>query len=278
MNPQFEYVEGQGRSSFVDLLAHYEQLSNQARTSYDYQADISYGQHQRQSFDLFFGKGPIKGLIIYYHAGYWQSRDKSQFHFLAPNYVESGWHFALANYPLCPHVTLQELTEAVLPSLAAIRHTALQGDNLPVILIGHSAGAQIAVELTLANCETKCATTNSVHGVLGISGVYDPEPLITTSLNDNLKLTSATAKAANVTHRPSNNAVPGLWVVGATETNEFVRQNNAQHNHWRKENNSSALIEVENTDHFSVLADVMQWPLGNNSIYNRWLANVLMQN
>ncbi|HCH24201.1 MAG TPA: alpha/beta hydrolase [Oceanospirillaceae bacterium] len=275
MEPQFEYVEGQIRSTFDVLLARYAQLNNQTRANYEHHTDLVYGEHVRQRFDWFPGLGKIKGLVIYYHAGYWQSRDKSQFHFLAPNFVDTGWHFGLVNYPLCPEVSLQELTELVSLSLNSLREETLRGQDVPVILIGHSAGSQIAVELALANTRTAGLDKPAVNGVLGISGVYDPEPLIATSLNKNLRLTPATARAANVSRRFCAHAVPGLWVVGATETNAFLCQNSTQHHQWVTAGNASASIEVPNTDHFSVLEEIMKWPLGNNPTYNQWLADIL---
>ena len=61
-----------------------------------------------------------QGVMLYLHAGYWQSRDKSLFRFLAPAFQARGFHVALANYPLCPDVTLDELVKAVAPSVAAV--------------------------------------------------------------------------------------------------------------------------------------------------------------
>jgi arylformamidase len=101
------------------LLAAFEAEGTAAVATLRPALDVSYGPHPRQRFD-FFTAGTPAGTIAYFHAGYWQSRDKAQFRFLAPFVTGEGFNLAVVNYPLCPDVTVADLTEAVRDAVPAI--------------------------------------------------------------------------------------------------------------------------------------------------------------
>ena len=257
MNAQFEYVDGQGRPGFPELLADYQRRSDVAAAGTGVCLDLPYGPHERQRFDHFPALVPAVGVLLYYHAGYWQSRDKAQFRFLAPYFQGRGFHVVAANYPLCPEVSMAELVDAVRPSVPAVRrYLKAQGvPDVPLAVSGHSAGGHLAVALALSGG----AADSAVDGVWGISGVYNPEPLVATTLNQKLQLDADTAQAANVTRRvppcASDGRVPGLWVVGGAETPSFVAQNAHMHAVWQAAGHPSTCVVVPDADHFTVLQD-----------------------
>jgi len=247
MDLEYEYMTGQRRDSFPALLAAFAQESADAVTRLSPELDVVYGPHPRQRFDLFLPQGrKPRAVVIYYHAGYWQSRDKADFRFLASAYVDAGLAFAPVNYPLCPDVTLDELLVAVEPSVDAV--IARLRDQLrevpPVILMGHSAGAHIAVKL---------ARHPAVAGIVGISGVYELAPLIPTSLNANLRLDEAAAARNSVHEGVASAMPPAIFVVGGDETPEFIRQTKVMHDAWRRAGNRAELFMADNDNHFSVL-------------------------
>jgi arylformamidase len=255
MNLQHEYVEGQGRVHFPALLARYQSLSDQAAAAPGSRLDLAYGRHARQRFDHFPARAAAQGVLLYLHAGYWQSRDKALFRFIAPPLQQRGLHVVAVNYPLCPEVSLARLVEAVRPCVAAVRRD-LRGQNIPVlplVVAGHSAGAHLAVELALAGQEPGAGADAQVDGVLGISGVYDPQPLLSTTLNANLRLDAEAARAADVTSRVQPGRIPGLWVVGGAETAAFLAQNDCMHAAWQSQQPWSRRLVVPNADHFTVL-------------------------
>ena len=70
-----------------------------------YYPDVAYGEHERQSFDLFLpGKGPASGLVVYYHGGGLVSGDKAQTYELPylkdriDDYLWANIAFATVNY------------------------------------------------------------------------------------------------------------------------------------------------------------------------------------
>lgn len=130
-----------------------------------------------------------------------------------------------------------------------------QDGSLPLIAAGHSAGGQIALELALSRFEPDPETglrAQPVDGMLAVSGVFDLVPLISTSLNHNLRFDEDSARAASPVHRALK-ACPALFVVGAAETPAFIAQSRAMHEAWQRAGNQSELLMVERADHFSVL-------------------------
>ena len=195
---QFQYVTGQGRPGFATLLPDFEARSAAVAAAAEAGTlDIRYGEAARETFDFFPATGAARGLLVYFHAGYWQSRDKSLFRFIAPAFTAQGLQVALVNYPLCPHVSLGHLLDAARRGLVAVRtHAAAHGGaDLPVVVAGHSAGGHIAVELALLE------STAPLAGVLALSGVYDLAPLLGTTLNVNLGLDASTAQRYSPLHR-----------------------------------------------------------------------------
>lgn len=254
-SPQFQYVNGQMRPHFDALLARYEERNVQARALAGWTWDLSYGPHAREVLDLRLADSHPLGTLVYFHAGYWQSRDKSQFHFLAPAFNALGWDTALVNYPLCPEVGVPRIVDAAARALRQLhRHNLAQGRSAPVVLCGHSAGAHLAIELALQ--QSTAADPVPLAAVVAISGIYDLRPLVDTSLNARLQLDVTTAQACSPVLRARAGAAPALFLVGETETEAFHTQSQAMARQWQALGNTSAWTRVAAADHFSVLDDL----------------------
>lgn len=245
---QFEYIDGQLRSSHPPLFDYFEAQNVRAVEAGRPELDLSYGPDPRQTLDLFRTPEERKGAVVYFHAGYWQSRDKSGFRFIAPPLTADGFDVALINYPLSPQMGVGEIVTAASASLTAL--AAFTG-NAPLLLVGHSAGAHIAVELGMA-ARADC----TVAGLMSISGVFDLAPLINTSVNERLALDAATARAASPLHRVVSGAPPALFAVGALETKAFRDQSGEMFAAWAAAGNAGRHITVPNADHFSILTEL----------------------
>jgi arylformamidase len=251
-DPVFQYLTGQINPRQPALLVDLQrrgalQEANALGTAFD----LPYGAHPRQRFD-FFAAPWAEATFAYFHAGYWQARDKSQFRFIVPALIDAGFNVALVNYPLCPDATLAALTEAVRDFVPAVR--GQQGVNeVPLIAAGHSAGAHLAVELALTDWAARGVPPDAISGVAALSGIYDLEPLIATPINDNLRLDAPAARAASPIHRVRSGLPPALFALGALETSAFRTQNAQMCAAWEKSGNSGSTLVVDDADHFSLL-------------------------
>ncbi len=268
---------------FPELIASFLERSNAAAALPGVQLDVAYGEHERQHLDIFPTQQAAQGVMLYLHAGYWQSRDKSFFRWLAPAFNARGLHVVFANYPLCPSVTLAQLLEQLSPALAKAHGWRDAWQQLPFVVAGHSAGAHLATEFALrqGNAETNEETTEAaekaarINGVFAISGIYDLRPLVHTTLNQRLNLSAADAAELSPLLHPQKAQPPAVWLVGAQETPEFLRQNRSMHEAWLAQGNQSHCVEEAGTDHFTILPHWTQ-PEGELAkVWNAWWQQVL---
>lgn len=263
---QFQYVEGQGRPGFATLIPQFEAWSGTAvAASPASTLDIRYGEAARETFDFFPAEGGAgRATLVYFHAGYWQSRDKSTFRFIAPAFTRHGIHVALVNYPLCPHVSLTHLLDAARRAVAGVHtHVATRGQSgLPLVAAGHSAGGHIAAELGLTDWAHSSVgntpPTRGVDGVVALSGIYDLAPLVDTTLNTALGLDAASARRHSPLWRVGLVAPPALFGVGGAETPAFLAQNQNMAAAWQAAGHRSVAHTVEGADHFTLLEHLVQ--------------------
>jgi arylformamidase len=254
-DPVHQYLTGQIRPDQTALLAAFERESALALTSLVPSLDVPYGPHPRERYDLFRAPN-ARRTVVYLHAGYWQSRDKSQFRFLAPSFIRAGFSLALVNYPLCPELTLAALTESVRGAVPVILDATEVKAGL--IAAGHSAGAQLAVELALTDWTVRGVAPDVIAAVVALSGVYDLQPLLATPLNDRLRLDATAAAAASPLYRLRSGLPAAIFAVGALETEAFREQTRAMYRAWIAAGNVATMIVVEGADHFSLLREMEQ--------------------
>ena len=160
---------------------------------------------------------------------------------------------AMVDYPLCPEVTLAELTEACRAAVPAL----LAREDAPPALIaaGHSAGGHLAVELAATDWSRRGFDRPAVAGVLALSGVYDLVPLLATPLNDKLGLDEAAAHAASPLDRLPDGLPPAFFAVGGAETRAFAAQSARMHEAWLTSGAESRFQLVPGADHMTLLEE-----------------------
>jgi arylformamidase len=244
----WSYMQGQMRTGHPALLAAFAAESEASVAACRPVLDVRYGAHPREVFDVYVSAMPWRATIAYFHAGYWQSRDKAQFRFLAPPLMAAGIDVVLVNYPLCPEVTVRQIVGSAQGAVPVILDhvRGLGRGGAALIACGHSAGAHLAVELALS-------LGALIGGIVAVSGVYELLPLLRTALNDRLRLDGEEARAMSPLYRVAGELPPALFVVGAAETRAFVLQNSVMHEAWLAGGGASALVEVDCEDHFTVL-------------------------
>jgi len=185
------------------------------------EADIAlkYGPGARQVLDIFWpGTSRDVPIAMFIHGGYWQALDKDWFSHLATGFLGHGIALALPSYDLCPQVSLEVLTEQLREAAAFLieRH----GRN--VYATGHSAGGHLTAMLLATDFHAR-GVPGRVHGGYAISGLFDLERLIDTSINNGLSLTTARARALSPLHLPAPAATLRAF-VGALEGEEYASQ------------------------------------------------------
>ncbi|MGH8638474.1 MAG: alpha/beta hydrolase [Burkholderiales bacterium] len=239
----------------AEIFASYQERSRRARLNRPCYLDAAYGDGLLETLDVFPASGPSRAVVTFIHGGYWRSRDKADFSFLADALCPAGFTLAVPNYALCPRVSIEHIVRQMLKAHAWVyRNIAAYGGRGEKLLAsGHSAGAHLAA--MMAACDwhrhEPDLPPNLVQGALAVSGIYDLMPLRRTSMNEDLRLDENAARVASpVTYRPSR-SVAITAAVGSRESSEFRRQNGLLAEHWP--HCRCETLELADADHFTIL-------------------------
>jgi acetyl esterase/lipase len=115
----------------------------------DVKRDIPYvnSADKLQTLDVY---APTKGkdlpVVFWIHGGGWQAGDKSEVHLKPSAFNDRGFVFVSTNYRLLPQVDMATLTRDVAKAIRWVHdHIAEHGgDPKRLLIMGHSAGAQLA--------------------------------------------------------------------------------------------------------------------------------------
>lgn len=171
-----------------------EEMTKEARSSINCELDIPYGKTERTKYDIYGTNLPKDApIFIFIHGGYWQEFTKDLSAFPASSLVSQGIKVIICGYDLCPNVSLTEIVSEIKFFLEKILRDAYNSGSRKIWIAGHSAGAHLAASIlhdnNWLNSMTEKGYRNLLKGLILIAGVYDLEPLLTTSMNDALQLT-----------------------------------------------------------------------------------------
>lgn len=228
--------------------------SAETRAALACRRDIAYGEHPRQRFDLFPGT-PGGPTLIFIHGGYWRSQSKDSFSFTARPFVAAGYSVAIIGYPLLPDISFSGLCKSVQAGVMAALETLedMGGRAHFWALCGHSAGGHLAALLAGMDWPRH----GPPRGSLAISGIFDLEPLLTTSLGGMLGLSKAAAAAFSPLHIKCGQGRL-LAAVGSAETEAFHMQSRAYVEHWSAQGGEARLVRLKDRHHYDILCDLMQ--------------------
>jgi arylformamidase len=199
--------------------------------------DLRYGDGPNETLDVFPTAGSNAPVLIYIHGGYWRALDKSDSSFVAPSFVADGAMVVIPNYALCPAVSVEDIALQMVEAVVwTWHHAAAHGGNPQrIAIVGHSAGAHLAA--MLLSCRWKqvdeAVPVHPLTGALAISGLYDLEPVRRAEfLQSDLKLTPTQVNRLSPAFFPRPKAGKLYAVVGADESEEFIRHNQLIRDQW----------------------------------------------
>jgi arylformamidase len=188
---------------------------------------LKYGPSDRQALDIFWpGANWDAPVAMFIHGGYWQALDKDWFSHLATGFLRHGIALALPSYDLCPQVNLGILTEQLRDAAGFL--IARHGRN--IYATGHSAGGHLTAMLLATEFAAR-GVPGKVSGGYAISGLFDLEPLIETSINVALKLDAAVARTLSPLRLPAPQGRLHAF-VGALEGEEYIGQSRSIAQAW----------------------------------------------
>jgi arylformamidase len=190
--------------------------------------DIAYGSGARHKLDIIRPDGPVQGLAVFVHGGYWMRLDKSHWSDLAEGVRARGWAVCIPSYTLTPHARIHQITAEI----GAAITTAASRVAGPVCLAGHSAGGHLVTRMLCNDSLLPDTVRARIVHTLSISGLHDLRPLMHTQMNGTLHLDAAeAAQESAVLHAPFGASPLTCW-VGGSERPEFIRQSQLMAMMW----------------------------------------------
>jgi arylformamidase len=222
--------------------------------------DLRFGPGPKETLDLFLPRQAPRATLLFFHGGYWRSLDKSGHSFVATPFVERGYAVAVANYDLCPSVSVADIVDEARRALVWLRRegTAHGANTGHIVLAGHSAGGHLVAMLHATDWAAFGLPASPFAAGVTLSGVHDLRPIPLTSFNADIRLSGAEAARVSPVLLAQRVDAPLLVAAGATETSEFVRQSQILWDAWpgaRPAGSTGPLI-IPGRHHFSVLDDM----------------------
>ncbi len=152
--------------------------------------DLAYAPGPRHGVDIYApAEARNAPVVVFFYGGSWANGSRSLYRFLGAALAAQGVVCMVPDYRLYPEIRSPAFLEDAAAATAWAHANAAEhgGDPGKILLMGHSAGAQMAVMLGL---NPAWLGAHGLHparhlkGVIGLSGPYDFLPLQTPRLRD----------------------------------------------------------------------------------------------
>ena len=258
-----------------DYISH----SNAVQDQLSYQSNLAYGNHIGELLDYFpaHNDGP---LLVYIHGGYWQELSKSESCLMAPGLLEQGTSVAVIDYTLAPQASINHMIAQCCRAVAWLVSQAkeLGFDRNKVVIAGSSAGGHLCASvLQAAQQSLHGLGPQSISGAILLSGVYDLRPLVATTINDALMLTTEDATDLSPGLYSNRGFPPCIMAYGSNETQEFKRQSQEYHLQLLSDGVNSQCFEVAERNHFDIVFDLALQGSSINQQIQRLIAELSLQ-
>lgn len=240
------------------------QATRKARATRKSELHVPYGDGEGEKLDIYFPDrtSEVLPFFVFIHGGYWQSGSKDESAFMVNPLTAQGVAVVILAYDIAPKGTLDQMVNQVTRSVVFLQKQYPR--NGGIYLCGHSAGAHLASMMLLTDWTMHGATPN-LQGFLLVSGIYDLEPILSTSQNVPLCLTLADVQRNSPQRRleeapaqPADPACPVLVVVGQHDSPEFHRQSREFYQTLLQAGWKASLQELRDVDHFDIIENLTQ--------------------
>jgi acetyl esterase/lipase len=149
--------------------------------------DIRYGDQERQLLDVYSPSGAKNRPVVFWiHGGGWQGGDKGEIGRKPQAFTEKGLVFVSTSYRLLPNVDMGTIVRDVAKSIRWVHDHIAEygGDPNRLLVMGHSAGAQLAALICTDDRYLKAEglSLSIIKGCVPVDGdTYDVPAIIETA-------------------------------------------------------------------------------------------------
>ena len=180
---------------------------------------LPYGDDPRQSFDLYARNGGENlPVLVFFYGGGWDSGSRDLYGWAAQALAARGFLVALPDYRLSPEVHCPAFIEDAALATAAVAEVAAQhrGDPARLAVSGHSAGAHLAMMITLdRRYLAGVERPGLIKAAAGLAGPYDFLPFDVAASRNAFGRAPDPTLTQPVTFARSD--APPIWLAHGTE-------------------------------------------------------------
>ena len=181
-----------------DIHAGYQARAAAVVEEFATRLDVSYGPSAEETLDVYLPENTPENaqgapINVFLHGGYWFSRHKNDYRFLARGMIPSGAALIVVNYALVPSVDLDEVVRQCRAAIAWTYRNAVDfgGDPNRLFVSGHSAGGHLTAMMmsTVWPALGDDLPGNIIKGGCALSGIFDLTPVPLSYMQETLQFT-----------------------------------------------------------------------------------------
>ena len=165
------------------------QTATSAKAKLNVRRDLPYAEpgDSRQKVDIYAPEGAKNLPVVFWiHGGGWQAGDKSSVQLKPQTFVDKGFVFVSTGYRLLPNVDMGTIFRDIAKSVRWVHdHIAEHGgDSKRILVMGHSAGAQLAALICIDDRHLKAEGLSLaiIKGCVPVDGdTFDVPAIIETA-------------------------------------------------------------------------------------------------
>lgn len=219
--------------------------------------DLAYGTRAEEVLDLYKPAAAGAPVLVFIHGGYWRALDKKPFAFMAAPLVAAGAMVASLNYTLCPAVTIDDIVAQCRTACTWLWHNVRDhgGDPSRLHITGHSAGGHLTAMMAATDWPAYDSglPRDLFKSATPLSGVFDLEPILHTSINADVRMDAAAAQRNSPQFMTPAYDLPMTVAVGGAESDEFRRQSREFRDRWADHLSRIAYLETPGENHFTII-------------------------
>jgi arylformamidase len=251
---EFQYNPRVSVPEYPQLATKRSKDSRTVRATHKSWLNVPYGRSLREVLDIYpaaQSRGPV---LIYIHGGYWRSGSKDDNCHFVPVFTSRGATVVLLEYDLCPNVTVTEIVRQMRSAIAwTFGHISRYGgDPSKLYISGHSAGGHLTAMALAHDWEKEELAGNLIKGAVVSSGVYDLDMVMRVSVNEQIRMTSETARENSPFLHPPRPICPVVITVGGAEPDGWKQMSKDYFQFCKAHGVECAYLEVPGANHYTM--------------------------
>jgi len=239
---------------YLEAYASHSEASRRWCQDHDFRVrTMPYGEVPSQTIDVVTPGVAGAPLVAFIHGGYWQALSKLDGFGPARDFVGHGCAYASVDYTLAPHASLDQIVAESRMALEKLHQAAprLGFDPERIFVAGSSAGAHLASMVAL-DPDRRWQPA----GLVLLSGIYELEPLLGTSVNEALSLDRKDAHRNSPSRLAMSAPMPAVVAWGDNETTQFKAQSRLFADQLAHAGARPTLVEATERNHFDIVGDL----------------------